>query len=95
MSQPGQFPPHHFSGPRRHQVPARIRCIVADTFFIRIDFQHIFRPIRIMLKAGQGNPTAPPLQIFTQALIRPVICARDPNPSQLYASRPWFRRFAG
>ena len=33
---PRQFPPHHFSRLRRHQIPARIRRITAaDAFFVR------------------------------------------------------------
>jgi len=49
--QPPQLTLHHYPRLRRDQIPKTIRRIIAaNTILIGIYFQHIFRPIRIMLQ---------------------------------------------
>ena len=53
-SHPPQLPLHHRPRLRRHQIPERIRRIIAaDAILVGIHLQHILRPIRIVLQRRQ------------------------------------------
>jgi hypothetical protein len=80
-SQSAQLPLRHTSRLRRHQIPQRVsRVIAAHPILIRIHFQDVLWPIRIVLHRRQGSSQAPAPLVDKHS--RPHACRHIAEPLQ-------------